>query len=139
MKSEDTGQRLVDIIFICMYIVIGAIWFEFYRCQGEAIFYNSFYDYGTLIIFQIVSGVMIIGYIRMTKSLMVMSFLTGCGILALPILIQGFRGAAHVLILVESLTYTRVIVLLVHITIYIIIALELFYTYRNKNKKHLIK
>lgn len=138
MKNEDTGQRLVDIVFICMYIIIGAVWFAFYRFQGQAIFFNSFYDYGTLIIFQIVSAIMIIGYIRLTKSLLVMGFLSGCGLLALPVLIEGCRGAAHVLILVESLTYTRAIVLLIHVTIYIIVALEFFYTYKNRNKNSLI-
>lgn len=138
MKDDDTGQRLVDIIFICMYIIIGAVWFAFYMFQGKAVWFNSFYDYWTLIIFQLVSATMIIGYIRLTRSLLVMGFLSGCGVLALPVLIEGCRGAAHELILVESLTYTRVIVLLIHITIYIIVALELFYTYKDKKKERLI-
>lgn len=138
MDKGDSGQGLLNFIFIFMYILIGIIWFAFYSFQGQDVLFNSRYDYWILITFQLISGCMLLGYVRLTGILWMMYFLVGCGMVTLPVLLQGYDFAINNIMPVEALIKTRFIVILIHITTYTAILMELFVTYKERVRKRLI-
>lgn len=138
MDKGDLGQGLLNFIFIFMYILIGSVWFAFYNFQGHDVIFNSVYDYWILITFQLISGCMLIGYVRLTGILWITYFLIGCGFVTLPILLKGYNFAIHAIIPVDALIKTRFIVVVIHLTTYITILMELLVGYKEKTKEHLI-
>lgn len=139
MEADREGKLILELIFIGIYIVIGCVWFTFYISQGIDVIFNSRYDYLTLIGFHIISGIIIIGYIRMTNSILVMGFLFSCGLIALPVLIDGYISAMNVLFTTKALIDTRLIILSIHIVTYTIVGIKLFYICRENSKSHLMQ
>lgn len=138
MGNEDSDQRFIDIIFVGMYLIIGSVWLAFYLFQGEDIIFNTSYDYKTLIMFQVVSGLIIIGYTKLSPSLWVRCFLCISGLMTIPLFVGGYRRSMDLILIVDAFMRTRLIVLLVHITIYAVIAIELLYKWKSKLKERLI-
>lgn len=138
MNNGDSDQRFIDIVFVGMYLMIGSIWLAFYLSQGEAVIFNTSYDYKTLIMFQIVSGFMIVGYTKLSPSLWISCFLCISGIVTVPFFVGGYKQSMELILITNALTYTRLIVLLIHFTIYAVVAVELLYKWKNKSKERLI-